>query len=49
MNNYVIMILLIGLIDIVIPVPIIGLILVYVILNRPAWFKRMVDEVYRNP
>ena len=48
MNNYVIMILLIGLIDIVIPVPIIGLILVYVILNRPAWFKRMVDEVYRS-
>ena len=35
-----------GLIDMVIPLPIIGLILLYVILEKPPWFTRMVDEIY---
>ena len=35
-----------GLIDMIIPLPIIGLILLYVLFNRPPWFARMVDEIY---
>ena len=35
-------------IDIFIPVPIIGLILVYVVLQRPPWFMNLVREVYKE-
>ena len=35
------------LIDTVVPVPIVGLILVHVVLTRPAWFTRAVDQIYR--
>lgn len=34
------------LIDIVIPIPILGLLLVNVILTRPPWFRNLVHEVY---
>jgi len=34
------------LVDLVIPVPILGLILVYVVLEKPAWFRDLVQEVY---
>ncbi|MBT3603750.1 MAG: hypothetical protein HOE48_07720 [Candidatus Latescibacteria bacterium] len=33
-------------VDMVIPVPILGLILVHVVFTRPAWFREMVDRVY---
>ncbi len=33
-------------VDLIIPVPITGLILFYVILNRPGWFQSLVDNVY---
>ena len=36
------------LVDTVIPVPILGLILIHVILTRPAWFRSVVDDIY-NP
>ena len=35
-----------ALVDAVIPVPIIGLVLVYVILARPPWFSSLVRRVY---
>lgn len=35
-----------GLIDILIPVPIIGAIFIYVLLNKPHWFRRWIDEIY---
>jgi hypothetical protein len=35
-----------GLVDVVIPIPIIGLTLIYVVLKRPPWFLRMVREIY---
>jgi len=37
-----------GLIDVVIPVPIVAVIAVYVVATRPAWLPRMVEEVYRG-
>ncbi len=37
---------LLGIVDAVIPLPIIGLILIYVILQKPPWFLDLVKEVY---
>jgi len=34
------------LIDLVIPIPILGLMLVYVVLEKPTWFRNLVHEVY---
>jgi hypothetical protein len=38
--------LLLCLVDTVIPFPIIGAILIYVLLQRPPWFKNVVAEIY---
>jgi len=35
-----------SLVDIVIPIPIVGLILIYVVLQRPTWFIEMVRNIY---
>jgi len=34
------------LVDVVIPVPILGLILIYVVFQRPPWFMEVVSEIY---
>ena len=33
-------------VDIVIPVPILGAILIYVVLQKPPWFEKLVHELY---
>jgi len=38
--------LLLCLVDTVIPFPIVGVILIYVLLQRPPWFKNVVAEIY---
>lgn len=35
------------LVDIVIPVPILGLILIQVIVQKPPWFREIVDQIYQ--
>ena len=35
-----------GLFDMIIPVPITAVVLVYVLLERPAWFMNAVREIY---
>ncbi|MEE4265982.1 MAG: hypothetical protein V2I56_25060 [Desulfobacteraceae bacterium] len=37
-----------GLVDMVIPVPILGLILVYVVTQKPPWFMDVVREIYKS-
>jgi hypothetical protein len=37
-----------GLIDTVIPIPILALILIYVVLQRPTWFTDMVHDIYHT-
>ena len=37
-----------GIVDIVIPIPILGIILIYVVLQKPPWFRDVVDEIYGN-
>ncbi|UCH80850.1 MAG: hypothetical protein JSW20_14110 [Nitrospiraceae bacterium] len=37
-----------GLVDIIIPIPILGIMLIYIVLQKPPWFREMVYEVYKN-
>ncbi len=37
-----------ALVDTVIPVPITGIVLLYVLYQKPDWFKELVDEVYQG-
>ncbi len=37
-----------GLVDVVIPIPILCIILIYVVLQRPPWFTDLVQDVYKN-
>lgn len=41
--------LLLCVVDMVIPVPILGVILVYVVLEKPPWFYDTVRQVYQDP
>jgi hypothetical protein len=38
-----------GIVDVVIPVPILAIILITVVLQRPAWFTDMVRDIYGPP
>lgn len=38
-----------GIVDVVIPVPILAIILITVVLQRPAWFTDMVRDIYDSP
>jgi hypothetical protein len=37
-----------GLVDMVIPVPILGLILIYVVAQKPPWFAEVVARIYKS-
>jgi len=39
---------LLGIIDMVIPVPILGVGLIYIVFQRPPWFADLVDEIYKS-
>ena len=34
--------------DTIIPIPITGMILIYVLYQKPEWFRELVDDVYRG-
>jgi hypothetical protein len=46
-NKTVFILILLGLVDVVIPIPIIGLILIYVVIRKPSWFQDLVKDIYR--
>ena len=37
-----------ALLDMIIPIPFTALILIYVILEKPAWFKNLVTDIYSS-
>jgi len=43
----IVVLIMLGMVDIVIPIPIIGLMLIYVIVQKPSWFMDFVKEIYR--
>jgi hypothetical protein len=44
----VIVVIVLGIVDMVIPIPILGVILLYVVLQRPPWFTDIVREIYKQ-
>ena len=36
------------LVDVVIPIPILGIILIFVVLQRPPWFYETVNQIYQT-
>lgn len=45
-TKYIIGLFLMGIVDVVVPLPILEFILIYVILSRPPWFKDTVQKIY---
>jgi hypothetical protein len=43
----ILVLILLGMVDLVIPIPIIGLMLIYVIVQKPSWFLDLAQEIYR--
>ena len=43
-----IVLVLLAIVDMLIPLPIIGTLLIYVLLQRPSWFKNVVTEIYSS-
>ena len=39
---------LLAMVDMVIPLPIIGALLIYILLQRPPWFRNVVTEIYSS-
>lgn len=37
---------LLGIVDALIPIPILGLVLIYVVLQKPTWFAELAREIY---
>lgn len=36
-----------ALVDMIIPLPLLALLLIWVVLDKPDWFRKLVDRVYR--
>ena len=47
-TKYLIALILLAIVDMVIPLPIIGAILIYVLLQRPPWFRNVVTDIYSS-
>lgn len=44
----VITLILLGIVDAAIPLPVIGIMLIIVVYTRPPWFREVVAEIYRK-
>jgi hypothetical protein len=43
-----IFLIILGIIDMVIPIPITGVFLIYVVFQKPPWFTDLVNEIYKS-
>lgn len=46
-NKTILILILLGLVDILVPIPIIGLVLIYVVIQKPSWFMDLIKDIYR--
>ena len=37
-----------ALVDIIIPIPILGAILIFLVIEKPAWFQNIVSDLYKE-
>jgi len=47
-TNILIYLIIFALLDMIIPVPFAAILLIYVLLEKPLWFKKLVAEVYKQ-
>lgn len=47
-NKTLLALILLCVVDVVIPLPIAGLVLVYVVVQRPPWFVDLANRIYRS-
>jgi hypothetical protein len=47
-SNLIISLIALGIVDVIIPIPILGIILIYVVLQKPTWFRDAVRSVYND-
>ena len=45
-NSLFLYLVILAILDMFIPIPFAAILLIYILLEKPAWFKRLVDEVY---
>jgi hypothetical protein len=45
-TQLIIILITICLVDIIIPIPILGLLLLHVVFTRPSWFRALIDGIY---
>ncbi len=46
-SKTILILIMLGVVDVLIPIPIIGLILIYVVIQKPPWFQDLVKDIYR--
>lgn len=47
-NKLILYLVIIAVFDAIIPIPFMALMLIYIILEKPLWFKKTVEEVYTS-
>jgi hypothetical protein len=47
-TKIIIYLLILALLDMIIPIPFTALMLIYVILEKPAWFRNLVTDIYNS-
>ena len=47
-TQIIICLVILGAVDMIIPIPITAIWLIYVVFQKPVWFKKWVDEIYET-
>ena len=47
-TKYLIILIILCIMDVMIPIPILGVILIYIVLQRPSWFTDVVRKIYNT-
>lgn len=47
-NKLILLLVLLCLVDMVIPIPILGILMLYVVLEKPSWFLDLVRRIYET-
>ncbi|MCB0284645.1 MAG: hypothetical protein KDF60_18830 [Calditrichaeota bacterium] len=47
-NKFILALIIIAVFDAIIPIPFMAIMLIYVVLEKPVWFKQYVDDIYNS-
>jgi len=37
-----------GVVDVIIPLPVVAVVCVYIVIRRPPWFRELVEDMYQD-